>query len=216
MRMTGFLAIGAFLAAAVAIPRIAAATPEVQGNAHFFAGDDVLRSVDFYATIDRSGATEGRMIFTDPSGTPESDPDGSEGTVASAQGLMIDADFDCLVVKHKRAVMSGVIVDSNTPERVGRRILVTIEDNGKGRKAPPRRLSWGIYQNPARNWTPTDAELGHDPGAGTTWLVTDAERDDDVPVPSNRSEAVGCDSFPMGSYTTVDIEPTDGNIRVKN
>ena len=198
MKMTAFLAINVFLAAVVAIPPFVAAELEVQGDVNFLGGDGVLRSAEFYGTIDRSGAAEGRMIFTDPSATPEADPDEPEGAVASAQGLLIDADFDCLVVKNNRAVMSGVIVDSNSPERVGRRILVTVEDNGKGRKAPPRRLTWGIYQNDARNWTPTDAE-----------------RDDDIPMPSSRSEVVSCDRFPLGSHTLVDIERTDGNIQVR-
>ncbi|HEV8643316.1 MAG TPA: hypothetical protein VGV13_19730 [Methylomirabilota bacterium] len=215
MKMTRFLATGVSVALVLAIPNIVTAKPEVQGQVDFFGGDGVLRSAEFDARIDNSGAAEGRMIFIDPSAAAESDPDGPGEAVAGAQGLLIDADFDCLVVTNNRAVMSGVIVDSNTPERIGRRILVTVEDNGRGRRSPPRRLTWGIYPNQARNWTPTDGELGFDPGAGTSWLASDAEREDDVPVPSNRSEAVSCDSFPPGSHTLVDIGRDDGNIRVR-
>lgn len=215
MRAVSLFFVLALFLSSLATPQALAANPEAHGNVNFSVDDGVTRSLEFHAKIDNAGAAEGRMIFTDPSATPESDPDEAGGASHSAAGLVIDVDFDCLVVKQNRAVMGGVIVDSNSPTSVGRRVLVTVEDNGEGAKALPDRVAWGIYRNDKRSWTSSDAELEVDPGASLTWIATDAERDDDVGVPSHRSETIGCDSFPLGSYALVDIEHGDGNIQVK-
>jgi hypothetical protein len=210
--VTWFFVMALFLSS-FASPR--AFADEVHGNLHFSLDDGVTRSLQFHAKIDKAGAAEGRMTFTDPSALPESDPDDADGPKESTLGISIDVDFDCMVVKENVAVMGGVVVASNEPKAVGRRVLLTVEDNGEGKKAEPDRLAWGIYGNEPKKWIPSDAELEDDKGASLTWIATDAEREDDIGVPSHRSETIGCDSFPLAAYALLDIQQGDGNIQIK-
>jgi hypothetical protein len=122
--------------------------------------------------------------------------------------------FDCGVIVDNTAVMGGVVVDSTFPERLGRRVLLAVQDNGEGSKAVRDGVLWGTYANQKRTWTPSDAELEVDPGVGLTWIATDAEREDDVGVPSNRSEVVDCSTFPVGAYTFLELEQGDGNVQI--
>jgi hypothetical protein len=126
------------------------------------------------------------------------------------------AQFDCLKIAENRAVMSGVIVESNVLTAIGLRVLLVVEDNTEGINQPTAdKLTWGVYQNPAAGWTPKDAERDDDNGASLTWLATDAERSDDPGIPSNPSKLVGCQSFPLSSYSFVNIAHGGGNVQVK-
>jgi hypothetical protein len=112
--------------------------------------------------------------------------------------------------------MSGIIVESNVLTAIGLRVLLVVEDNGEGINAPAAdRLTWGVYQNPATGWIPKDSERDDDNGASLSWLATDAERSDDVGIPSNPSRIVGCQSFPLSSYSFVDIAHGGGNVQVQ-
>jgi hypothetical protein len=94
--------------------------------------------------------------------------------------------------------------------------LLVVEDNGEGVEQPGAdKLTWGVYQNPAGGWIPKDAERDDDNGAGLTWIATDAERPDDPGIPSNQSRIIGCQSFPLSSYSFVDIAHGGGNVQVK-
>jgi hypothetical protein len=46
-------------------------------------------------------------------------------------------------------------------------------------------------------------------------VAKDFEREDDEGVPSKNHEVVGCQSFPLSSYTFIDIEHGNGNVQVK-
>lgn len=59
------------------------------------------------------------------------------------------------------------------------------------------------------------AEREDDNGASLTWLATDAERPDDVGIPSNQSKVIGCGTFPLSSYSFADIAHGGGNVQVK-
>jgi hypothetical protein len=48
-----------------------------------------------------------------------------------------------------------------------------------------------------------------------SWIATDAERPDDVGVPSNRSTVIDCETFPLGAYTLVPIPHGGGNVQVR-
>ena len=63
----------------------------------------------------------------------------------------------------------------------------------------------------------TESTIGEHIGqrALLEWVATDAEREDDAGVPSRRSEVVGCQSFPLSSYSFVDVKHGDGNIQVR-
>jgi hypothetical protein len=73
----------------------------------------------------------------------------------------------------------------------------------------------GIYDSSKPNWIPVDAEDPNDIGATLKWIAKDAERDDDVGIPSQRDTTIGCTSFPLSSYSFVNIPHGSGNLQVK-
>ena len=233
MRIVAGLFVAVLFLVGLVTPDVRAGSPSAHGNLHFSSDDGVLLTVHFNATVDQQGHASGDMRFTDPAATPEVDPDnppdsenppGSENppvsdntqsSEESTAGLSVGVVFDCALIVGNTAVMGGVVVDSTFPEDLGRRVLLAVEDNGQGSKEPRDRVAWGIYGNPKRTWIPSDAELEEDPGVGLTWIATDAEREDDVGVPSNRGDApVDCNTFPLESYTFVDLQQGDGDVRV--
>jgi hypothetical protein len=53
-----------------------------------------------------------------------------------------------------------------------------------------------------------------DKGASLTWIATDAERRDDVGVPSDLSKVVRCESFPLSSFEFPEIKFAGGELQV--
>jgi hypothetical protein len=155
------------------------------------------------------------MTYTEPSASPEVDADNAD-TAATTTGISVKASFDCMVINGNRAVISGVVVESNIGAALGRRVLLVVEDNEQGINASDLdKLSWGIYQPHNATWTPADAELENDTGASLRWIATDAERFDDLGIPSHSDPTIGCQSFPISSYAFVDVQHGAGNIQVK-
>lgn len=190
--------------------------PSANGDFQFSLVDGQLRYIQFDVRTQKDGETKGKMTFNDPFAVGSSDPDEGANQIASPAGLFVTAEFDCLQIKGNAAVMSGVITQSNFLNAIGARVLLVVEDNGEGVKAPsPDKLTWGVYSQTARSWIPSDAELENDPGVALTWLATDAERFDDIGIPSNRSTVIGCQSFPLSSYALIDVQHGFGNIQVR-
>lgn len=185
--------------------RATADGPSANGDFQFLLGDGNARYLQFSARED--GNNHGSMTFNDPTAAPEG---------AIVPGVQITANFDCVKVQGNRAVMGGVITSSNILDAINNRVLLVVEDNGEGVNAPePDRLTWGIYLNSSRDWIPKDAERDDDNGASLTWIAKDFEREDDPGIPSNQSTTVRCDSFPLSSYSFVDVGHGNGNIQVK-
>lgn len=187
--------------------------PSSNGDFNFTLEDGADRFVKFHARVNPDGSTKGEMTYTDPTGTPD-----SEESIGfnSPSGLLVKANLDCLVVNGNQAVMSGAVTESNNTEYIGNRVLLVVEDNDEGVKAPNRdKLAWGLYRLSNRTWIPTDAELAFDDGALLDWLATDAEREDDTGIPARKSEAIGCQSFSLSSYSFEAIKHGAGNIQVK-
>lgn len=188
--------------------------PSATGTFQFTLADGQARFLEFNARQQNNGRVVGEMTFSDPNVVPVSDPDATPGP--NTAGALVQAKFDCLKITGNRAVMSGVISQSNILTAVGLRILLVVEDNGEGiNAASTDKLTWGIYQPSGGAWTPKDAERDDDNGAGLSWLATDFERPDDVGVPSNQSKVVGCQSFSLSAYSFVDVAHGGGNIQVQ-
>jgi hypothetical protein len=113
-------------------------------------------------------------------------------------------------VVENKAVFGGEIYDSNVKGNIGQRVLLVVEDNGLEKD----NLLWGIYQQPATGWVPTDAEVEGDKGASLKWIATDFERKDDAGIPSDISKVVTCKSFPLGSYEFPEIKAAGGDLKV--
>jgi hypothetical protein len=190
------------------------AGPSANGTFQFSVGDGVTRYVSFNARIHKDNAATGEMTYTDPTATVNTDPDNP--SASSSPGISIKVEFDCLVIDGNRAVMSGSVVQASVGDAIGRRVLLVVEDDDQGSKATGRdKLAWGIYKPKQMNWIPADAELENDIGATLTWQATDFEQPNDVGYPSNRSTAITCQSFPISSYSFVDVQHGEGNIQVK-
>jgi hypothetical protein len=189
--------------------------PSANGDFQFSLVDGQARYIEFDVRTQKNGVTTGQMTFTDPAAVVSANGDAAAAT-GSATGLFVTAEFDCLQIKGKAAVMSGVITESNVPEAIGERVLLVVEDNGEGIDAPSvDKLTWGVYPSLAANWIPSDAEWENDPGVGLTWLATDFEREDDLGISSNPSKTIGCHSFPLSSYALLNVAHGFGNIQVR-
>jgi hypothetical protein len=182
--------------------------PSANGDFQFTLGDGVERSIDFNARTGNDGSSSGEMSFTD------------NGDLQNANskhpGFYVKAGFDCLTVKDNRAVMSGVVTESNVGDFIGHRVLLVVEDDGEGINASNHdKLTWGVYEPINRNWIPQDAEVPGDSGWLLDWIATDSERTDDAGIPARKSEAVGCQSFSLSSYAFLDVQHGQGNIQVR-
>lgn len=216
MKRIVFAAVSAVLLIVMASPALTLAGndgPSASGTFQFSLEDGQDRFLEFNARVQNNGRTVGDMTFSDPSVVAVSDPDATPG--ANTQGALVRATFDCLQISGNRAVMGGVISESNILSAVGLRVLLVVEDNGEGVNAANDKLTWGIYQPPASGWTPKDAEREDDNGASLKWIATDFERPEDVGVPSNPSKIIGCQSFSLASYNFTDVKHGGGNIQVQ-
>jgi len=210
--------LAALLLAILVLPSLTSAAndgPSASGNFQFTLEEDgQALNLEFHARVQNNGRTVGEMTFSDPAAVPVPDPD-DPGAIANT-GAIITAKFDCLQITGKQAVMSGIISQSNIAAALGLRVLLVVEDNGEGVNiATPDKLTWGVYQPATGNWIPRDAERDDDIGATLTWIARDFERNDDVGVPSNQSKVIGCQSFPLSSYSFVDIKHGGGNVQVQ-
>jgi hypothetical protein len=197
-----------------AVTRAQTAGQSASGSYQFSLGDGYTKYLEFDAKTLSDGSTSGQMTLTDEAKFMVQDVDGTGTPEESIPGFYIKAEFDGLVVNKNQAVMSGTVRDSSVREFIGQRVLLTVEDNGDNTRVPDK-VTWGIYRQVARNWTPSDAEWTEDPGVGLRWLATDAEVKDDRGYVMPRSEAIDTDSYPVSSYAFVDVKSAAGDIRVQ-
>jgi len=209
--------IGAFIMAVMAVclalPNSVFAGAEgatASGSFKFMLDDGETRFVEFKASELADGTGEGEMTLSDPAAIPVDNPDDSEKR--AEPGVIVRAKFDCMETDKNVAIMGGEIFDSNVPANIGQRVLLVVEDNGvEGAKD---RLTWGIYQQPAKGWVPTDAERDDDKGASLTWWATDAERKDDVGFQMPQSKLVQCKSIPGSAHDFLEFKYAGGDMQV--
>lgn len=188
------------------------------GSFKFSVEPNITKIIEFRAVSNREGGASGSMYFSGPAVIPRQDVDGDGNTDFSGklESLDMNVDIDSLVVVKNQAVMGGTVLDCNVREYVGRRVLLTVEDNGDG--SDPRamdKFTWGFYRKLDLWWTPTDAEVKDDRGAYLTWWATDAERKDDVGYAMPRqNQPVGTQTFPTPAYSFIDIQTGNGNVNV--
>lgn len=217
MKMKAFATALAFLLLCLAsAPKLSAQTAgqSASGTYQFSLDDGYTKTLDFAAQTLADGSTSGQMSLTDEAAFTVLDVDGTGEKEVTYPGFYIKANFDGLVVNQNQAVMSGTIMDSTVREFIGQRVLLTVEDNGDNTRVPDR-LTWGVYQPVARNWTPSDAEWKEDPGVGARWLATDAEVRDDKGIVMPGSEAFDTQTYPVSSYAFVEIAKGAGDIKVQ-
>ena len=212
--MKSFIGVSIFalLLVCLAVPGLVLAGAEgstAEGSFKFALEDGEIRFVEFKAQQEGDKAV-GEMTFSDPVAIPVSDPDDPEKQ--GTPGVLVRAKFDCMDTVKNTAVIGGEIFESNVPGTIGLRVLLVVEDNGT--EGAKDRVSWGIFQLPAKGWTPSDAELEDDKGAGLTWWATDAERKDDIGIPMPPNKLVACKSLPLAAVEFPEIKYAGGDLQV--
>lgn len=203
----------ALLFAALAVAPAAGA--QTAGGSYQFALEDGrAKYVEFDARAQAGGGASGRMFFSDDTPVTYQDTDGVGDPVETFQGVYFSAEFDEMTVMDNKAVVGGTVRDSNITSLIGRRVLLTVEDNGDNTRVPDR-VTWGVYADLRRDWTASDAELRDDPGVGMTWTATDAERHDDPGVRMPLDDSIGVRTFPVASYEFVVAATGSGDIVVR-
>lgn len=201
-----------------ATPHFAAAQtegPSANGRLQFALEDGFTKYVEFSASTTKDGKTSGKMVFSGPAEIPDQDVDGvgKAGFSGKLDSLYIEAEFDSMVVEKNRAVMSGVVTNSNVEDYMKQRVLLVVEDNADSKEAD--KISVGLYKPAEGGWIPSDSEVKDDNGASLKWWVTDAERKDDVGYASDKSTAITAQSFPLSTYEFADVKSEDGDIKVQ-
>lgn len=213
MALASLLALSLLGLVAPQAARARVGDPLARGSYRFSTGDGYTKYVEFDAqALERGGAT-GSFFLSDEAPFTYQDADGEGSREETHQGFYISASFDGLTVVGNQAVMSGDVRDSNIPGLVGRRVLLTVEDNGDHSREPDR-LTWGVYR-PAGTWEASDAELERDPGVGLRWEATDAEREDDRPVMMPAERRIDTQTFLLSAFVFVDAEDGAGDIVVR-
>lgn len=219
MKIRTFTSILALLLLGFAAPQLTTAQTAGQsakGSYQFSFEDGYTKYTEFDATTQADGSTVGSMYLSDEATVSYQDVDGTgdPSLQEKYEGYSVKASFDGLVVDKNQAVMSGTITDSNIRDLIGQRVLLTVEDNGDNTRVSDK-LTWGFYKPVERNWKASDGELKDDPGVGLRWIATDSERRDDVGVQMPRDETITTQSFPVSSYSFVDVEKGTGDILVQ-
>lgn len=169
-------------------------------------------SIEFNAEVTPEGKTIGEVVFQEKQKTTT---EATGESKSEDKPLYLRAECDCLLIKDNKAIISGSIVQSSVDSYVGRRLLVVAQDNG-GTENPLKhdRLTYGLYRVLPRNWVVTDAERPDESGPVST-VATDAERLDDVGVATDRSQDIGCQTFPLSSFSFLDAASSRGTVRVR-
>lgn len=187
-----------------------------RGTYQFSLEDGYTKYVEFEAQGRGDGRATGYVTLSDEAPIVYQDVDGTgEGSTEEFKGFYVKAEFDSMVVEKNMAVMSGIIQDSSIRNYIGQRVLLTVQDNGDNSRLPDQ-VTWGVYQQIKKDWTPSDGELEKDEGAGLRWWATDAERKDDVGYAMPRDERTTTQSFPVASYAFFDIAKAAGDIVVRS
>jgi hypothetical protein len=186
----------------------------VDGTFQIDLDEGPTRHIEFHATRSSDGTVSGETIFRDdPVSSSQKQNDGAPD---SSQPFFFKADFDCLVINKNKAIMSGAITDSSSPRYVGRRVLVIAQDNGGATDSSKTdRLTWGVYHSDKKWWVPSDSERPAGEISQQSWIATDSERPDDEGILSDKEQVVGCQSFPLSSFSFFNVKQGHGSVRVR-
>jgi hypothetical protein len=186
------------------------------GNYKFFMEDELLKTFEFDARSD-GRTTTGFMNFTDEAKIEIQDVDGTgEIPLEEPVPFSMKADFDAMTIEKNRAVINGVIRDSSYRSYIGKWVQLVIEDND-GIEVPDKFV-WSFCTPEPGGWIPQDAEVPGDRGAFMSWWATDAERKDDVGIPSPSiipGELKSCKVYPIRAYEFANILKGEGVISIK-
>jgi hypothetical protein len=188
------------------------------GTYKFILESSFVKYVEFSARTDDKGLTSGTMTFSDEAKISDRDVEDPEDQGSGDPApFYMKADLDILTVEKNRALMSGIIIDSSLRGYIGRWVQLVVEDGGTSGETPDR-LTWRFCRPEQGGWIPSDAEVPGDDGAWLSWWATDAERKDDVGIPSKSlipDEKRRCEVFPFAVYPFEEPKRWEGDIVVR-
>jgi hypothetical protein len=214
-RMSTFLfVLGLIL---LATPPLASAQAgAASGRYKFIMEDGFTKSLEFEAQTDERGTTTGFLQFNDEAKVEFHDVDGTgEPPKDEPVPFFMKAELDTMTIEKNRAVISGVVRDSSYRSYIGRAVQLVIEDNDGIEVLD--RFGWSVCEPVPGGWIPTDAEVPGDKGAFMSWWSTDAERKDDVGIPSpDLTQGLkNCKVHPVQSYEFASFLKGEGAISIK-
>ena len=187
------------------------------GRYKFIMEDELIKSLEFDARSDERGTASGFMQFTDEAKIQFQDVDGTgDPPKDEPVPFFMKADLDGMTIEKNRAVISGVVRDSSYRSYIGKWVQLVIEDND-GVEVPDKFV-WSFCTPEPGGWIPQDAEDPRDQGAFMSWWATDAERKDDVGIPSPSlipGSLKGCKVYPVRAYEFASILKGDGIISIR-
>lgn len=186
------------------------------GNYKFYLEDGLLKSLEFDAKSDERGNASGFMVFTDEAKIEIQDVDGT-GDVPPEEPapFFMKADLNAMTIEKNQAILGGVIIDSSYRSYIGKWVQLVIQDND-GVEVPDK-FYWRFCQPEPGGWIPEDAEVPGDRGAFMSWWATDAERKDDVGIPSPNlipGTLKACVAYPFAGVEFASIAKGDGVITI--
>ena len=195
---------------------LASAQTGATGQYKFVMEDGALKYLEFDAKSGERGAATGYMIFNDEAKYFSQDVDGT-GDVPRDEPVefFMKAEFETMTIEKNRAIINGVVRDSSYKSYVGKFVQLVIEDND-GIEVPDKFV-WSFCQPEPGGWIPSDAEVKGDKGAFLSWWATDAERKDDVGIPSPNlipGSLTSCKVQSLQSYEFATIFKGDGAIQI--
>ena len=202
----------------LATPLIASAQGGAAGGSFkFIMEDELLKSFEFDAQSSERGGATGFMQFTDEAKIVFQDVDGT-GDVPKEEPVpfFMKADFDAMTIEKNRAVINGVVRDSSYRSYIGKFVQLVVEDND-GVEVPDKFV-WSFCTPEPGGWIPQDAEDPNDRGAFLSWWATDAERKDDVGIPSPSvipGTLKSCKVYPLQGYEFATFLKGEGAISIK-
>ena len=202
----------------LATPLLASAQAgAANGNFKFIMEDGLTKSFEFDARSDDKGGATGFMLFNDEAKVVFQDVDGTDDIPRDEPvPFTMKASLDAMTIEKNRAIMNGVISDSSYRSYIGKWVQLVIEDND-GVEVPDKFV-WTFCTPEPGGWIPQDAEVPGDRGAFMSWWATDAERKDDVGIPSPNlipGSLKSCKVYPIRAYEFAPILKGDGVITIR-
>ena len=195
---------------------VSAQVGAANGTYKFVMEDGFTKYLEFDAKSDDKGSATGYIIFNDEAAVKFQDVDGTGEPKDEPLPFSMKAEWSSMTILKNRALLNGVVRDSNYPGYIGKWVQLVIEDND-GIEVPDKFVWWFCQPEPG-GWIPTDSEVPGDRGAFLSWWATDAERKDDVGIPSADRIPGGlksCRIYPLNSYEFASILKGDGTIQIK-
>ena len=187
------------------------------GKYKFIMEDGLVKYLEFDVRNDERGGTSGYMVFTDEAKVQLKEPNPDEfSREDESLEFSMRADFDSMTIEKNRAVITGMIRESSIPRYLGQWVRLVIEDND-GIEVPDK-FGWSVCAPEQGGWIPEDAEVPGDRGAFMSWWSTDAERKDDIGIPSPNlipGNLKGCRPHPLFAYDFAEFLKGDGAITIK-